>query len=87
MSTNRTTFRMTDKRAMLFERASDIVAKDELDDPPTSDVMDAALTHLIESYQNLEAAREEHPPHIVQDCLNTSVIGLKYRTRIEKRWR
>jgi len=37
-----------------FDRASEIVASGPDDDQPTSDVIDAALTHLIESKENLQ---------------------------------
>jgi len=50
-------------------------------------VIDAALTHLIESHENLEEVRDEYPPQTPKDCLNTSVIGLRYRTSIESKWR
>ena len=83
----RTTIRLNDERIRLLEQASEIIARDDQDDPPTSNVIDAALTHLIESHENLQRAREEHPPHIVQDIANTSVLGLRYRTSLESRWR
>ncbi|MFC6764804.1 DUF7386 family protein [Natrinema soli] len=57
------------------------------DDAPTSDVIDAALTHLIESKQNIQDARDEHPPHVIQEIATTSVVGLRYQTRVESRWR
>ncbi|WP_449289506.1 DUF7386 family protein [Natronococcus jeotgali] len=55
----------------MLEEASEIVADGpDDDDPPMSDVTDVALTHLVESEQNIA---------------NTSVIGLRYRTRAESR--
>lgn len=84
---DRTTLRLSDERKRKLDRASAIVAKDEHDDPPMSDVIDAALTHLIESQENLESARDEYPPQTVQNCCNTSVLGLRYRTSIESKWR
>ena len=87
MPTKRTTLRLNDERQRLLDQAAGIVARDEHGDPPTSDVIDAALTHSIESRENLETARETHPPQIVQECCNTSVLGLRYRTSIEERWR
>lgn len=86
-STKRTTIRLSDERQLLLERAKEILAKDLDDDPPNSDVIDAALTHLIESKGNIEDARDAHPPHIIQDIANTSVIGLRYRTSVEQKWR
>jgi Arc/MetJ-type ribon-helix-helix transcriptional regulator len=85
-STKRTTLRLTDERKRLLERANDIVADGPHDDPPNSEVIDAALTHLIESEQNIESAREELDPTTIQE-FNTSVLGLRYRTSVESRWR
>lgn len=50
-------------------------------------MIDAALTHLIESEENIQGARDEHLPHVIQDIANTSVIGLRYRTSVNTRWR
>lgn len=85
-STKRTTFRLTDERQRLLEQAKDIIASDQYDDPPNSVVIDAALTHLIESQENLEDARSELDPTTIQ-LFNTSVLGLRYRTSVESRWR
>jgi hypothetical protein len=51
------------------------------------DVIDAALTHLIESKANIDDAREEHDPRTIQEIANTSVLGLHYRTEIRQKWR
>jgi hypothetical protein len=83
----RTTLRLSDKRQRLLEQATEIVADSPEDDPPMADVIDAALTHLIESEQNIQNARDEHPPHVIQSIGNTSVLALCYRTRVETRWR
>lgn len=85
--TDRTSLKLTDERKRLFDKAEEIVAADGHDDPPRSDVIDAALTHLIESHQNLNDVRDEYPPGTVKDCCNTSVLGLRYRTSIESTWR
>ncbi len=85
-STKRTTLRLSDERQRLLDEAKEIVADGQYDDPPNSDVIDAALTHLIESRENLDAARGEIDPTTVQQ-FNTSVLGLRYRTSIESRWR
>lgn len=87
MATKRTTLRLSDERKRLIEQAEQIVAADPHDDPPTSDVIDAALTHLIESQKNIDGARTEYPPNVIQDIANTSVIGLRYRTSIGSKWR
>lgn len=85
-STKRTTIRLTDERQRLLEQAKDIVAAGQFDDPPNSVVIDAALTHLIESQENFESVRTELDPTTIQ-YFNTSVLGLRYRTSIESRWR
>ena len=85
MPTKRTTIRLSDDRQQLLEEASEIVADGPEDDPPMSDMIDAALTHLVESEQNIQG--EEHPPHVIQSITNTSVLALRYRTRVESRWR
>ena len=87
MATDRTSLKLTDERKRLFDQAEEIVAANPSDDPPRSNVIDAALTHLIESHENLEEVRDEYPPQTPKDCLNTSVIGLRYRTSIESKWR
>lgn len=87
MATDRTTLRLSDDRKKLLDVASEIVAADPADDPPMSVVIDAALSHLIESQENLNQVRDRYPPQEVQDCCNTSVIGLRYRTDIESKWR
>lgn len=86
MATDRTTIRLDDDRKRLFDRASTIVARDDHDDPPRSEVIDAALTHLIQSRENLNDARDELDPQTIQQ-FNTDVLALTYRTHIEERWR
>jgi hypothetical protein len=85
--TKRTSLKLTDERKRLFEQASEIVADGDLDEPPRSDVIDAALTHLIESEENLQAARDDGVEPTTIQRFNTSVLALKYRTRLESRWR
>ena len=63
MATKRITIRLSDERVRLLEQASQIVARGTQDNPPTSDVIDAALTHFIESHENLEGVRNEYSPH------------------------
>lgn len=77
---------MNDERQQLLEEAKSIIAASPSDDPPNSDVIDAALTHLIESRENLEAARQDLDPTSIKR-FNTSVLGLHYRTAIESEWR
>jgi hypothetical protein len=85
--TDRTTIRLSDERKRLFDRAEAIVAADEFDDPPRSDVIDAALTHLIQSKQNIDDARGEVDPATIQKVANTDVLALHYRTSVDSRWR
>lgn len=85
-STKRTTIRMPEERKQLIEEAKTIVAAHGNDDPPTSDVIDAALTHLIESRANFEKAREGLKPTTVQR-FNTSVLGLEFEASVDSRWR
>lgn len=85
--TKRTSLKLTDERQRLLDCASTIVAEDELDDPPMSVVLDAALTHLVESEDNIQQARGDYDPEVIQDLCNTSVIGLRYRTSVESKWR
>lgn len=84
---DRTTLRLDDERKRRLDRASAIVAAGPNDDPPRSEVIDAALQHLIESKGNIEDARGEVDPETIQKVANTSVFGLRYRTRVESRWR
>lgn len=86
MATDRTTIRLSDERKRLLEQAEEIVAARPTDDPPMSDVIDAALTHLIESHENMEELRGDVPPTTIQQ-FNTSVLGLHYRTEIKSKWR
>lgn len=83
----RTTLRLSDDRKRLLEQAGEIVASDYADDPPRSDIIDAALTHLIQSHQNIDEARGEYEPGTIQDLCNTDVLRLHYRTSIDSEWR
>ena len=81
------TIRKTDERMRKIDRAKSLIAKDEHDDPPASKVIDAALTHLLESHKNMDAAREEFDPETIQAIANTSVLKLHYRTSIDQHFR
>lgn len=87
--TKRTTLKLDDERLELFEQASEIVADPTTDgdDPPRSDVIDAALTHLIQSAENIDEARDEYPPTVIKDIANTDSLRLYYRTDVESPWR
>ncbi|WP_265109749.1 DUF7386 family protein [Halosolutus halophilus] len=85
--TRRTSLKLTDERERQLERASELIAADQHDDPTMSVVIDAALQHLLESEQNVQDARGEFDPETIQTIANTSVIGLRYRTSVESRRR
>ena len=82
----RTSLKLTGERQRLLDQATEIVAADETDDPPMSVVIDAALTHLIQSRQNIDDARSDLDPTTIQQ-FNTDVFGLRYRTSVGSRWR
>ncbi|RAW46899.1 hypothetical protein DQW50_00455 [Halorubrum sp. 48-1-W] len=82
----RTSLKLSDEREHQLEKASEIVANGPEDDPPMSVVIDAALAHLIESEENIRDARDKLDPATIQQ-FNTDVLGLRYRTRVESRWR
>lgn len=85
--TDRTTIRLTDERKRKIRRASDIVQADPSDDPPMSDVIDAALTHLVQSKENIDNGRGEYDPETIQALCNTDVLRLHYRTSLDSEWR
>ena len=82
----RTSLKITDERERQLEKASEIVASGPDDDPPMSVVIDAALAQLIQSEENIFETRDEPDPVTIQQ-FNTDVLGLRYRTRVESRWR
>ena len=85
--TRRTSLKITDERDRKLDLASEIVADGTHDDPPMSDVIDAALTHLIQSEQNIQDARGEYDPETIQAIANTDVLAFHYRTSVDSRWR
>lgn len=87
MGTDRTTLRLSDERKRLLDQATAIVTDGPTDDPPRSDVIDAALVHLIQSEQNIKEARSEHDPKTIQEIANTDVLKLHYRTSVDPEWR
>ena len=82
----RTSLKITDERERQLEKASEIVASGPDDDPPMSVVIDAAIAHLIQSEANIREARDDLDPVTIQQ-FNTDVIGFRYRTDIQSRWR
>jgi hypothetical protein len=81
-----TSLKITDERERQFEKESEIVVSGPADHPPMSAVFDAALIPLIQSEENIRKARDELGPATIQR-FNSDVLGLRYRTRIESRWR
>ena len=65
-----------------LERGSEVAITDPNDDPPMSVVIDAPLTHLVQSEENIQAARDDLNPVTIQR-FNTDVLGLRYRTSVE----
>lgn len=78
---------MNPDRQRMIDQCREIVARDDHDDPPTSEVIDAALAHLIQSRENILDAREDYSPHVIKDIANTDVLRLYYRTDVESPWR
>jgi hypothetical protein len=88
MTTKRTSLKLPDDRIRLFERAADIIRPDnDPVEPPRADIIDAALTHLIESEANLRSARDDGVAPTDIQRFNTSVLKLQYRTSISSDWR
>lgn len=85
-STKRTTIRLTEQRKRLLDRAGKVVAAGPTDDPPNSVVIDAALTHLIESEENLEDVMGTMAPEKIEQ-FETSVVGVDHQWSIESNWR
>lgn len=79
--------RKSDERKRRVDRLKELLARDESDDVPVSKVFDAAMIHLLESAENLEDARDEHDPRVIQAIANTSVLKLHYRTSIDQVFR
>lgn len=84
------TLEMTDDRQRKMDKAAGILAKDEFDDPPKSKVIDAALTHLLASHDNISQYRDDLQtgetsvtPREAARLLNTSVMSLSYRTHVD----
>jgi len=50
----------------LFAQAEEIVVTDPSDAPSHSDMIDAALTHLIDSQINPEDVRATYPPNEIK---------------------
>lgn len=79
----------SDERQRLLDRASATVADGPADDPPWSDVIDAALTHLIQSRENLDDVREagDLDPATMKRLANTDVLRYRYRNPVDSPWR
>jgi len=82
-----TSLKLPERRKRLFRDAEEVISRKWSTDPARSEIIDAALTHLIESEENLDEARGKYPPGTVKDCCNTEVLKLRYRTSVESGWR
>lgn len=85
--TDRTTIRLSDERKRLLGQASEIIANNSSDDPPRSDVIDATLTHLIQSVENVGNARGKVNSETIQRLANTDVVTIYHRTSVDSPWR
>jgi hypothetical protein len=85
----RGSLQLSDERKRLLDKASAIVASGPGDDPPRSDVIDAALAHLIDSKTNLDDVRDagDLDPATVKRLANTRVLRYKYRSDVDSCWR
>ncbi|WP_238330881.1 DUF7386 family protein [Haloglomus irregulare] len=84
--TDRTALDPTDGRRRRFEQASGTVVADDHDDPPRSDVIDPATTHPVESEEHIRAAREGSVEPTTSQRFDSSVLCLRYRTRVVSSW-
>lgn len=64
----------------------EIVADGSYDDPPRSDIIDAALTHLIQSKENVEDTHGDVGPETTQQLANTDILALHHWTSVDSRW-
>jgi len=69
-STKRTTIRLSDEGQRLLDEPKEIMADDQYDDLPNSDIIGAALMHLIESRENLDAVRGDIDPTTIQRSIS-----------------
>jgi len=83
---DKTNLSETHERWRLLDLPTEILDTDEYDYPRMSLVIDAALTHLIQSRQNIDNARGELDLTTTQHY-DTDVLGLRYRTSLDSRWR
>lgn len=70
----------TNDRALIIERLRDRLGIEK--DRYKADVLDAALLHLAQSLDNMENAREDVSPDVIQR-FNTDVVQLHYRTSLD----
>lgn len=88
MTSKRTSLKLSDDRLLLFDKAAEILKPpgDHVD-PPRSDIIDAALTHLIQSEANLRDAKNDGVSPQLLKRFNTDVLEVTYSTRITPIWR
>lgn len=88
----RTSLKLTDERQRKLDRAKELLARDEHDDPPMSVVFDAALDHLLESHDNVADIRRDGEMEsldfeTVRRVYNTSVLKAKFRSELHQTYR
>lgn len=70
----------TNDREIVLERLRDELGIEK--DRYKADVLDAALLHLVQSIENMESARDEVSPDVLQR-FNTDVLAFHYRTSLD----
>lgn len=83
----RTSLNLTQDRQDRLDRCAELIASGPDDEPPMADTIDAALQHLLESYENMNEARGEFPPEAIKAVGQTSVLRFHYRTSVDSGWR
>ena len=74
-------YRLDDDRTILMDKLPGRLEIEK--DRWRADVVDAALLHLFQSFENMDTAREDGlNPSIIQQ-FNTDVLTLHYRTSVD----
>ena len=73
-------YRLDDDRTILMDELRGRLGIEK--DRWRADVVDAALLHLFQSFENMDEAREDLDPATIQR-FNTDVLALHYRTSVD----
>jgi hypothetical protein len=73
-------YRLDDDRTILMDKLRGRLGIEK--DRWRADVVDAALLHLFQSFENMDEARENLDPTTIQQ-FNTDVLALHYRTSVD----